>query len=202
MGACVSCTLGLPPSVREWTWYFTRPLPGICVPLCMAHHVPWDSPPSAHTSAPVQSCMGGLQALEPRVPTPSVAQDPAAAHRSMGYCPQSDAIFDLLTGREHLELFARLRGVPEAQVAQVNSPCPYAYCGLAPLGVVPPTLTHPNTPHTPPQTALSGLVRLGLPNYADRPAGTYSGGNKRKLATALALVGDPAVVFLVRGGRD
>ncbi|XP_059108000.1 phospholipid-transporting ATPase ABCA7 [Peromyscus eremicus] len=93
----------------------------------------------------------------------SVARDPAAAHRSMGYCPQSDAIFDLLTGREHLELFARLRGVAKAQVAQ---------------------------------TALSGLVRLGLPNYADRPAGTYSGGNKRKLATALALVGDPAVVFL------
>ncbi|XP_051028674.1 phospholipid-transporting ATPase ABCA7 [Acomys russatus] len=93
----------------------------------------------------------------------NVAQEPAAAHRNMGYCPQSDAIFDLLTGREHLELFARLRGVPEAQVAQ---------------------------------KALSGLVRLGLPNYADQPAGTYSGGNKRKLVTALALVGDPAVVFL------
>ncbi|XP_045398553.1 phospholipid-transporting ATPase ABCA7 isoform X3 [Lemur catta] len=93
----------------------------------------------------------------------SVAHEPAAAHRSMGYCPQSDAIFDLLTGREHLELFSRLRGVPEAQVAQ---------------------------------TASSGLARLGLPQYADQPAGTYSGGNKRKLATAMALVGDPAVVFL------
>uniref|UniRef100_A0A452QWJ1 ATP binding cassette subfamily A member 7 n=1 Tax=Ursus americanus TaxID=9643 RepID=A0A452QWJ1_URSAM len=93
----------------------------------------------------------------------SVAQDPTAAHRHMGYCPQSDAIFELLTGREHLELFARLRGVPEAQVAQ---------------------------------TASLGLARLGLPQYADRPAGTYSGGNKRKLATAVALVGDPAVVFL------
>uniref|UniRef100_A0A8C4MUM7 ATP binding cassette subfamily A member 7 n=1 Tax=Equus asinus asinus TaxID=83772 RepID=A0A8C4MUM7_EQUAS len=93
----------------------------------------------------------------------SVAQEPAAAHRRMGYCPQSDAVFELLTGREHLELFARLRGVPEAQVAQ---------------------------------TASLGLARLGLPQYADRPAGTYSGGNKRKLATAVALVGDPAVVFL------
>lgn len=48
-----------------------------------------------------------------------MAQEPAAAHRRMGYCPQSDAIFELLTGREHLELYARLRGVPEAQVAQV-----------------------------------------------------------------------------------
>ncbi|XP_069448042.1 phospholipid-transporting ATPase ABCA7 isoform X5 [Ovis canadensis] len=93
----------------------------------------------------------------------SVAQEPAAAHRRMGYCPQSDAIFELLTGREHLELYARLRGVPEAQVAQ---------------------------------TASYGLARLGLPQYADQPAGTYSGGNKRKLATAVALVGDPALVFL------
>ncbi|XP_035141704.3 phospholipid-transporting ATPase ABCA7 isoform X2 [Callithrix jacchus] len=93
----------------------------------------------------------------------SVAQEPSAAHLSMGYCPQSDAIFELLTGREHLELFARLRGVPEAQVAR---------------------------------TAGLGLARLGLSWYADRPAGTYSGGNKRKLATAVALVGDPAVVFL------
>ncbi|XP_011928211.1 PREDICTED: ATP-binding cassette sub-family A member 7 isoform X3 [Cercocebus atys] len=93
----------------------------------------------------------------------SVAQEPSAAHLSMGYCPQSDAIFELLTGREHLELFARLRGVPETQVAQ---------------------------------TAGSGLARLGLSWYADRPAGTYSGGNKRKLATAVALVGDPAMVFL------
>ncbi|XP_048667737.1 phospholipid-transporting ATPase ABCA7 isoform X2 [Marmota marmota marmota] len=93
----------------------------------------------------------------------SVAQEPAAAHCHMGYCPQSDAIFELLTGREHLELFARLRGVPEALVAG---------------------------------TASLGLARLGLPRYADRLAGTYSGGNKRKLATAVALVGDPAVVFL------
>lgn len=67
-------------------------------------------------------------------PHHSVAQEPSAAHRSMGYCPQSDAIFDLLTGREHLELFARLRGVPEAQVAQVNAPCPGANQGLALLG--------------------------------------------------------------------
>lgn len=49
-----------------------------------------------------------------------------------------------------------------------------------------------------PQTASSGLARLGLRQFADRLAGTYSGGNKRKLATAVALVGDPEVVFLVR----
>lgn len=41
------------------------------------------------------------------------------------------------------------------------------------------------------------LKKLSLQPYGARKAGTYSGGNKRKLATAIALIGDPAVVFLV-----
>jgi ABC-type multidrug transport system ATPase subunit len=40
------------------------------------------------------------------------------------------------------------------------------------------------------------LQRMGLTLYADRQAGTYSGGNKRKLSVALSLVGEPEVVFL------
>ncbi|XP_071081909.1 phospholipid-transporting ATPase ABCA3-like [Haliotis cracherodii] len=35
-----------------------------------------------------------------------------------------------------------------------------------------------------------------LAQYGDKPAGTYSGGNKRKLSTAIALVGDPAFIML------
>ncbi|XP_028015270.2 phospholipid-transporting ATPase ABCA7 [Eptesicus fuscus] len=93
----------------------------------------------------------------------SVTQEPAAALCRTGYCPQSDAIFELLTGREHLELFARLRGVPEAKIVQ---------------------------------TVSSSLANLGLQHYADQPVGTYSGGYKRKLATAVALVGDPTMIFL------
>lgn len=38
----------------------------------------------------------------------------------MGYCPQFDAIDELLTGREHLHLYARLRGVPEAEISRVR----------------------------------------------------------------------------------
>jgi len=41
-----------------------------------------------------------------------------------------------------------------------------------------------------------GLRKLGLAAYADRCAGTYSGGNKRKLSTAIALIGNPSIVFL------
>uniref|UniRef100_A0A0S7F1Q0 ABCA1 n=1 Tax=Poeciliopsis prolifica TaxID=188132 RepID=A0A0S7F1Q0_9TELE len=42
-------------------------------------------------------------------------------HQNMGYCPQFDAINDLLTGREHLEFYAILRGVPEKEVCEVSS---------------------------------------------------------------------------------
>uniref|UniRef100_H3C1X8 P-type phospholipid transporter n=1 Tax=Tetraodon nigroviridis TaxID=99883 RepID=H3C1X8_TETNG len=84
-------------------------------------------------------------------------------HQNLGYCPQFDAIDELLTGREHLEFYARLRGVPENEVAMV---------------------------------AEWGVQKLGLVKYATKPAGTYSGGNKRKLSTAIALIGCPPVIFL------
>ncbi|XP_043833750.1 phospholipid-transporting ATPase ABCA7 isoform X2 [Dromiciops gliroides] len=93
----------------------------------------------------------------------SILSDLQAAQSHMGYCPQFDAITELLTGREHLEFFSRLRGVPEGEVAQV---------------------------------AQWGLTKLGLLQYADQPSGGYSGGNKRKLSTAIALVGGPPVIFL------
>ncbi|XP_056394149.1 ATP-binding cassette sub-family A member 2 isoform X1 [Hyla sarda] len=40
------------------------------------------------------------------------------------------------------------------------------------------------------------LEKLELTQYADKPAGTYSGGNKRKLSTAIALIGYPSFIFL------
>ncbi|XP_066509169.1 ATP-binding cassette sub-family A member 2-like [Hoplias malabaricus] len=40
------------------------------------------------------------------------------------------------------------------------------------------------------------LEKLELTKYADKPAGTYSGGNKRKLSTAIALIGYPSLIFL------
>ena len=38
---------------------------------------------------------------------------------------------------------------------------------------------------------------LGLKRYADKRCGTYSGGNKRKVSTGIALIGNPDLVFLV-----
>jgi ATP-binding cassette subfamily A (ABC1) protein 3 len=83
--------------------------------------------------------------------------------RLIGYCPQFDAIFSLLTATEHLELFARIKGVKEQNLKKI----------------------------------VDGMLHyLSLEEYANRPAGTYSGGNKRKLCVAMALIGDPAIVFL------
>lgn len=42
-----------------------------------------------------------------------------------------------------------------------------------------------------------GIRKLGLVKYVDKSAGSYSGGNMRKLSTAIALIGGPPVVFLV-----
>ncbi|RWS28570.1 ATP-binding cassette sub-family A member 7-like protein [Leptotrombidium deliense] len=85
------------------------------------------------------------------------------ARQNIGYCPQFDALNSLLTGREHLEFYARLRGMPESEVKK----------------------------------AVAWSIRkLELVEYADFCAGTYSGGNKRKLSTAIALMGNPSVVFL------
>uniref|UniRef100_A0A8C0N4C3 P-type phospholipid transporter n=1 Tax=Canis lupus familiaris TaxID=9615 RepID=A0A8C0N4C3_CANLF len=93
----------------------------------------------------------------------SILTNISDVHQSMGYCPQFDAVDDLLTGREHLYLYARLRGVPADEIERV---------------------------------ANWSIQSLGLSLYADRLVGTYSGGNKRKLSTAIALMGCPPLVLL------
>uniref|UniRef100_UPI001A9D739E retinal-specific phospholipid-transporting ATPase ABCA4 n=1 Tax=Ictidomys tridecemlineatus TaxID=43179 RepID=UPI001A9D739E len=93
----------------------------------------------------------------------SILTNISEVHQNMGYCPQFDAVDDLLTGREHLYLYARLRGVPAKEIEKV---------------------------------ANWSIQSLGLSLYADRLVGTYSGGNKRKLSTAMALIGCPPLVLL------
>lgn len=84
-------------------------------------------------------------------------------HEHIGYCPQFDALFEELTGREHLQIYCRLRGIPKENIA----------------------------------TTLEDLaIELNLDRHLDKRASQYSGGNKRKLSTALALIGHPVVVYL------
>lgn len=85
----------------------------------------------------------------------SVLQNLAAAQKQIGYCPQFNPLLDLMTAREHLHMYANLKGVPKHNVKQV----------------------------------VNTLVQaVGLQKYVDRVSGAYSGGNKRKLALAIALV--------------
>ena len=71
----------------------------------------------------------------------------------------------VLTGREMLTLFARIRGL-----------------------------------RTKDNVIKSEIEKLAnfvdLSDYLDRPCGQYSGGNKRKLNVALALIGRPKVMLL------
>ncbi|XP_078575167.1 phospholipid-transporting ATPase ABCA1-like isoform X1 [Branchiostoma floridae x Branchiostoma japonicum] len=93
----------------------------------------------------------------------SILSEMRDVHQSMGYCPQFDALDPLMTAREHLQFYAKLRGVPKSEIDRV---------------------------------ARWGVRTLGLSQYSDKCAGTFSGGNKRKLSTAISLIGNPPVVFL------
>jgi len=90
--------------------------------------------------------------------------DQLNCRQKIGFCPQFDAIFNLLSSREHLELYCSLKGINEkaTRTAMINKL----------------------------------ITDLGLTKYADQAAGQYSGGNKRKLSCAIALIGDPEVVIL------
>merc|ERR1711871_963045 len=80
----------------------------------------------------------------------------------MGVCPQHDVLWHHLTGREHLELFSRIKGIPEEKVDKEVS---------------------------------DRLEQTLLVEAADVAAGSYSGGMRRRLSIAIALIGDPRVVF-------
>ncbi|KAG6615655.1 ABC transporter A family member 1 [Phytophthora cinnamomi] len=83
--------------------------------------------------------------------------------RQIGYCPQFDALFDLLSVREHLELFGAIKGIPRASLERV---------------------------------VMEKIHQLNLADFENKLAGSLSGGNKRKLSVAIAMIGNPAIIFL------
>ncbi|TMW59993.1 hypothetical protein Poli38472_000035 [Pythium oligandrum] len=83
--------------------------------------------------------------------------------REIGYCPQFDALIDLLSVREHLELFAQIKGVPRSELDEV---------------------------------VREKMQQLNLTAFEHKLAGSLSGGNKRKLSVAIAMIGSPSILFL------
>merc|ERR1712151_889928 len=48
----------------------------------------------------------------------SVTKEPEQTRRRIGYCPQFDAHFQNMSGREHVELYASIKGVPRSSVKE------------------------------------------------------------------------------------
>ncbi len=90
-------------------------------------------------------------------------QNMSHVRHMIGYCPQFDALLDNLTSREHLELYAAIKGIPYDLRERLIQ---------------------------------EKLQQLNLKQFENVQAGTYSGGNKRKLSVAIALLGNPPVILL------
>ncbi|XP_018424540.1 PREDICTED: ATP-binding cassette sub-family A member 10-like [Nanorana parkeri] len=82
--------------------------------------------------------------------------------RKIGFCPQFDVNFDLLTVKENLEVFAKIKGVHRSKVKSEVEKV---------------------------------LCDLDIDNIQDVRANKLSGGQRRKLTLAIALLGDPEVIF-------
>ena len=92
-----------------------------------------------------------------------VAGDPAAVRREIGLAGQFAAVEPTMTGRENLQMVARLFG-HRRQAAKA---------------------------------AVSAVIEmLGLGEVAGRRAGTYSGGQRRRLDLGASLVGAPRLLLL------
>ena len=89
-----------------------------------------------------------------------VSKHRAQARSHLGVCPQFDAV-DTLTVTEHLQFYARVRGVSDVE-----------------------------------HNVRAVIRAVGLQNFTSRMAAQLSGGNKRKLSLAIALMGNPAVLLL------
>jgi len=81
----------------------------------------------------------------------------------IGYCPQTNPIFDEMSVEEHLNYYARIKGIPKDNIKDLVE---------------------------------EAITELDLQSHRTKPAGTLSGGNKRKLSVAMAIVGRPPIILL------
>lgn len=93
----------------------------------------------------------------------NIQVDQSKIRRKIGYCPQFDALLELLTVREHLELYGRIKGLEGDDLERV---------------------------------VRGKLEQMDLTDFENKAAGSLSGGNKRKLSVAIAMIGEPSIVFL------
>eukprot|EP01065_Artemidia_motanka_P037245 TRINITY_DN4561_c0_g1_i4.p1 TRINITY_DN4561_c0_g1~~TRINITY_DN4561_c0_g1_i4.p1 ORF type:complete len:1889 (+),score=471.83 TRINITY_DN4561_c0_g1_i4:256-5922(+) len=112
-----------------------------------------------------------------------VSADPAAARRGVGLCPQFDALLDLLTVDETLELFARLRGLHSTAAAKEREGLIRAL-GLGPFRkTVAKALSGGNRRKLSLAVALTGAPKLAL---LDEPSAGMDPQARRELWKVVA----------------
>jgi ABC-type multidrug transport system ATPase subunit len=108
----------------------------------------------------------------------SLSNDLAAVRKLTGICPQQNVILPTLTVREHLEIFAAIKGIHNDGDDDSND-------------------HHQHRPSRARDKAVRAAVEeVGLTDKLDVPSAALSGGMKRKLCLAIALIGDPKFVLL------
>ena len=81
----------------------------------------------------------------------------------IGYCPQTNPIFEYMSVEENIDYFARIKGIPDTHRTKLVN---------------------------------KAIAQLDLESHRQKLAGALSGGNKRKLSVALAIVGSPPIILL------
>ncbi|KAJ3239479.1 ATP-binding cassette sub- A member 5 [Chytriomyces hyalinus] len=102
----------------------------------------------------------------------AIDKDMVRIRQNLGVCPQFDVLFQSFTPREHLRLYAGLKGIT---VKDANNQA---------------------DPSAIPAYIEALLSDVGVFEKADTAAKNLSGGQKRKLSLAIALLGNPALILL------
>lgn len=112
-----------------------------------------------------------IAGLDPKyrgsIKTPFQGND---SDRVIGWCPQNDAIFDLLTVQEHMELYTDLLCIKQQNYF-------FSYGDKS-------------------QFISRQLEKLGMLEHASKTVMGLSGGMKRRLTLALSFLGDPKILLL------
>ncbi|CAG8573287.1 3953_t:CDS:2 [Acaulospora colombiana] len=93
----------------------------------------------------------------------SLKTDMGSIRNIMGVCPQHDILFNDLTAREHIELYAGIKNIPPVEIEKLVT---------------------------------ERLAAVRLNKVANKPAGSYSGGMKRRLSMLISTIGDPKIIFM------
>jgi ABC-type multidrug transport system ATPase subunit len=108
--------------------------------------------------------------------------DTFQARASISFCPQYNALYDELSALEHMWLFGALRTASVS--ATLDSKAAHDSESFV------------SAPEMGAQEHVKLLMQLSLFEKAKLPTSGYSGGQKRKLCLAIALLGDPRLVIL------